>query len=89
MVSRSEIKPQVYGVIAAVSNAPVGSINDSKKLRQDLLLGEAMIAALAVPWTRISKSYQDGLPVSMKESKATKLVSDCVDLVTARANGQQ
>jgi hypothetical protein len=87
MVTRKEIQAKVYAVIAAVSQRPVSGLSDSRTLRQDLLLAEALIASLSVPWTRIAKSYLGGLSVSLKESKATKTVGNCVDLVTIKANG--
>jgi hypothetical protein len=82
-----EIQPKVYAVLAAVSQRPVSGLNDSQTLRKGLLLGEALIASLSVPWTKIATSYPGGLSVSLKESKATKTVGNCVDLVTIKANG--
>lgn len=88
MVARTEIKPKVYAVLAAVSHVPEAKSKDSSKLRGDLLLGEALIAGLAVTWTRIAKSYPGGRAVSQRAAKATKTVGNCVDLVTAKANGK-
>jgi hypothetical protein len=91
MPTRDEIKPKVIKVLSAVTQMPpkVLSDNEPYRLFQDLGMGPTLRQALAVPYTKISRQYPGGLPISMKEAGDLKTVKESIDLVEKRANGKK
>lgn len=85
MVARSTIKKKVVNVLAAVSTVPAKDIKEPHKLKRDLGLSSAMRAALASPYTKISK-HHGGSRITISEARNLKTVKASIDLVHKRAN---
>ncbi len=51
-------------------------------------MGPSRVQQLAVPFTKISTSYNGGLPVGLSDVENLKTVGDAITLVTQRAQGK-
>jgi hypothetical protein len=89
MVSRDVIKPQVIKCIQAVTSEPALAENESSDLTRDLGMSQMVKEAMAVPYTKIAKSYPNGIEVTQSDAGGCKTVKDSIDLVHKRANGDK
>jgi hypothetical protein len=94
MPTKEEIEPQVISVVSEKSSVSIKAIkvlmdNESDDLYQDLGMGGVLINSLAPPFNAIATSYAGGLKVTMLDVQKVDTVTDCVDLVTKRANGKK
>jgi hypothetical protein len=89
MPTREEIKPRVIDKIKAVTDEDNLVENEGSDLQRDLGMGATLKKAMAVPYTKIAKSYPNGIRVSMSDAAACKTVKDSIDLVYKRSNGEE
>lgn len=83
-VSREEIKPQVIMKLEVFAG-PGAKITESTHLQRDLGMGPTYRAAMAMPYTKISKRYC-GYVVKMSETRNLTDVRQSITLVYRRAN---
>ena len=84
-VTREEIKPQVIGVLVAMTQTK--GITEPMTLWPKLRMGPLQRAALSLPFSKISAKY-DGLSMSDDSTRKLKDVKSAIDLVYARSNGR-
>lgn len=89
MPTRDEIKPKVIGKLKAITDEDDLVENEKSDLQRDLGMGPTLKKAMAVPYTKIAKSYKGGIGVSMGDAGDCKTVKDSIDLVFNRANGNK
>lgn len=88
MPTREAIKPRVIEKIKAVTDEDDLVENEESDLQRDLGMGATLKKAMAVPYTKITKSYPTGIGVSMGDAGDCKTVKDSIELVLKRANGE-
>lgn len=89
MPSRDEIKPLVIEKIQAVTEEDALAQNEASRLWEDLGMSATVRKAMGLPYTKITRRYAGGIPVSMTDAGDCKTVADSIDLVFKRANGQK
>ncbi len=89
MATRDEIKPRVIGKIKSITDEDALAENEKSDLRRDLGMGATLKKAMAVPYTKIAKSYPTGICVSMGDAADCETVKDSIELVLKRANGEK
>lgn len=88
--SIEEIKPQVDEKLnkARRPNPPVPTpIGNDMHVFENLGIGQANHAALALSFSNISRKYDGGLAITSDEALNCKTRGECVTLVHRRANG--
>lgn len=89
MPTRDEIKPRVIDKIKAITEEDDLAEKEESDLQRDLGMGATLKKAMAVPYTKIAKSYPTGIGVSMGDAGDCKTVKDSIELVLKRANGKK
>jgi len=89
MPTRDEIKPKVIAKIKAISDAEDLVEDEKSKLWNDLGMGPTVKAAMALPYTKITKKYPRGIVVSQAAAAKCETVKDSIDLVFTRAKGER
>jgi hypothetical protein len=89
MPSRDVIKVQVVAKLAAVSHIPADKIKEKHRLEVDLGMGPTVRKAMALPYNGIIDDYPSGELISMSAAGDLETVKESIDLVHARANGDQ
>ncbi len=88
MPSRAEIKPKVIKKLAVIADVPISSVTESTRLWEDLDMGTTVRKALALPFSKIAKSYDGGIAIPQSGCADLKKAKDAINLVTKRARGQ-
>lgn len=84
VVTKVDIKPQVIEKLESFAE-PNTDLSEDTELDGDLGMGPTHRAAMALPYTKISKRYK-GYVVGISECKELKTVGESIDLVYERAN---
>jgi hypothetical protein len=91
MPTKQDIAPKVIEILTDTARhfgtIPNGGVKQTHSLSGDLNLSPIIIKALAVPYSKISRSYEGGLRVSQDDASKVKKASDAITLVLNRANG--
>lgn len=58
-------------------------------LSRDLFITDQLKEALSLPYSKISTSYEGGIPVSIDDADKVKTMADLVDLLYDRARGKR
>ena len=87
VVSREEIAKRVIAKIEAVAE-PDEKVDETDDLEVDLGMTSTIRAAMALPYSKISKSFPSGLPIRILEARALGTVKQSIDLVHKRSNGR-
>jgi hypothetical protein len=85
--ARDEVATRVTDKLVAVSDEPVLAKQEASNLKIDLGMTAALIQAMAVPYSKISQSYDGGIKVTMVDAGKCVKVKDSIDLVFKRAQG--
>jgi len=88
MPSRTEIKPLVIQKLQVVTEEDQRATVESSDLEIDLGMPAYAKKGMALAYTKISRRYLGGRPVSATEAGECKKVKDAIDLVHTRANGK-
>lgn len=86
MPTRDEVKPQVLAALRAATGKTV--VREPQTLWENLGMGPAARKAMAIPYTKLSTQYANGIAVSITAAGKLKTVKDSIDLVERRANGR-
>ena len=86
--TRDLVGSQVKAVIGSTCGDPVAAQNESSNLELDLGMSAPVKTAMAVPYSKISQGYDNGIPVTPTDAGKCTTVGDAIDLVYKRAQGK-
>jgi len=85
--TRKEVRDQVVEKIKAITDEDNLAENEDSDLQLDLGMGATLKKAMAVPYTKISTKYDNGITVTMSDAGKCQTVKDSIELVFKRAQG--